>query len=365
MDKKDPCRSPACSDGACACLWSDSDNFCDVLQKAGVPLNGHWPAMIVYLRSLHDNAYLTEVQKSAMQELLLSVLQSKDFSESSYKKTCEAVHKIHQAPYEQKLREIMREAAALASEVNKILGRHRDDVISVAETMDANLARGTEPTDVLADLRNALRGVVAKMEEDTEHLSRLSQKDSLTGLANRRSFDAFLDESIALWLKDETPTALLMLDIDLFKTFNDNFGHLVGDQVLRTVAGRIDRQVAALQKNGADMLAVRYGGEEFAVLIRGDMAAKAAEFAEHLRKVVADTTLLLRDASDNVLTQGLRLTVSIGVAALWSGWFGTYQTNLVDCADKALYHGKRDGRNCTYQYTPDGNQAYTRVTPKG
>lgn len=361
-DKAPSCPITACAGGAC--LWSGSGNFCEVLQKAGVPLDGPWPALILHLRSLHDNAYLSEVQKAGMQELLISALQSKDFSEQKYRATCEAVHKVHQAPYEQKLQEIVREASSLAAEVNKILGRRKQEVSSVAQAVDENLAKGLEPASILAELRGALRDVMVKMEEDTENLNNLSQKDSLTGLPNRRSFDAFLDETVDLWLNKQVPATMLLLDIDHFKNFNDSFGHLVGDQVLRTVAGRIGRQADALKKNGGDVLAARYGGEEFAVILRGDIAEKAVGFAEHLRKVVADTALLLRDANDNVLTQGLRLTVSVGVASLWSGWYGAYQTNLVDCADKALYHGKRAGRNCTFLYTPESQNSYSRITPE-
>ncbi len=363
MDKKERDSQPVCNTASGSCLWSGAESFCAMLQKAGVPLNGQWPAMIVHLRSLHDNTYLSEVQKASMQELLISVLQKKDFSDASYERTSEAVHKIHQAPYDQKIQEILREASSLAEEVNTILSRNKQDVITVARSMDEDLARGVEPTHILAGLRGALRGVVNKMEEDTENLNKLSQKDSLTGLANRRLFDSYLDETISLWRKQDLPAALLFLDIDLFKSFNDNFGHLVGDQVLRTVAKRIERQVEALRKKGVEALAARYGGEEFAIIIRGDMAAKAPEFAEHLRKAIADTTLLLRDANNNVLTQGLHLTVSVGVASPWKGWAGAHTANLVDCADKALYHGKRDGRNCTFLYTPEGSQAYTRVTP--
>ncbi len=364
MERKNIAHPHECPVFSGSCRWSPNDNFCDVLRRAGVPHNGKWPPLVVHLRSLADDIHLSEVQKAAMQELLIATLQQRDFSQAAYARIADEIQKIQRAPFDQKLQEIMREAESLAHEVNNILGRHRNDVITAAQSVDNDIAGGVEPARILSGLRDALRGMLAKMEEDTQALSALSHHDALTGLTNRRFFDAFLDETVHLWQEKNVPAALLMLDIDNFKRFNDRFGHLVGDQVLITVAGRIDRQVQSLVQKGTEAIAARYGGEEFAVILRGEAAAGATEFAEHMRAVIADTTLLLRDANDQVISQGIRLTVSAGVAALWKGWRGAFQTNLIDCADKALYHGKRAGKNCVFLYTPEGKAAYTRVTPK-
>ncbi len=344
------------------CLWSDNDRFCAVLQKASVPLDGKWPLLILYLRGLKEDRFLSEVQKSKMQEILLRTLQDKLFTDERYTDVQKEMHAIVNAPFELKLREIAREAAALTEEVNKILGTRKQEVISVAESMEQGIANGEDPREILAALREALRDVAVKMEQDTNTLTDLSRKDSLTGLANRRSFDEFIEDTAQLWEKEKIPAALILFDIDHFKNFNDTYGHLVGDQVLRALASKVRRIIEPLSADGTAALLCRYGGEEFTVILRGPIAAQSLRISEAIRKAVEGSTLLLRDANGEVLESGLRVTVSVGVAAMWSGWKGAFLVNLIDCADKALYHAKRSGRNCTVQYTPEEEQMYTLAT---
>ena len=344
------------------CLWTDKDKFCTVLKKAAVPLDEKWPLLILYLRGIRENSLLSEVQKAKMQEVLLSILQEKDFSDQKYEDTQRLIHAVLSAPYEQKLSEVAREASELTKEVNNILGKRKQDVMSVTKFVDADLASGKEPASILAGLRDALKDVVAKMEQDTHTLTDLSHKDSLTGLANRRSFDIFLNETVDLWKTHETPSALILFDIDNFKKFNDTYGHLVGDQVLRTLARQVEKKADSLRSDSTQVLAARYGGEEFTIILRGEAAARAVSIAEEIRKAIKAASLLLRDASNNVVESGLQVTVSLGVSHMWTGWAGAFDTNLIDCADKALYHAKHSGRNCTVQYTPEKKTMYTVIT---
>lgn len=117
------------------------------------------------------------------------------------------------------------------------------------------------------------------MEEELEALAR---KDGLTGLANRRSFDEMLESSWSETLRDSSEMALLLLDIDHFKKFNDAYGHQAGDDCLRTVAACIDRFA-----RGPKDLAFRYGGEEFAVILGDAGPTAAVEVAEEIRTAVA------------------------------------------------------------------------------
>lgn len=343
------------------CIWSEQARFCDVLRSASVPLDGKWPLAILYLRGIRDTSFLSEVQKAGMQEILLQILQQKDFSLERYNEVQQRIFGIITAKYTEKIKEIARETSELAKDMHAMFGKHRQEVAKVAESVDEDLARGADPAELLADLRDTLKDVVAKMEEDADALASLSQKDSLTGLANRRVFDDFLDESVQRWLKTREGLSLILFDIDHFKKFNDTYGHLVGDQVLCTLASQIEKIVSPLCTEGSAALAARYGGEEFAVILRGNVASRAVPLAEVIRKTVQKTGLLLRDDKDNVVQSGLRVTVSIGVAPMWEGWTSALQTNLVDFADKALYQAKRGGRNCTVQFVPDGQEHYVRV----
>ena len=185
------------------------------------------------------------------------------------------------------------------------------------------------------------RAVLASLVEIThrkrqEHeLRRLAHTDPLTALHNRRGF--FLRAEQARRQCAPAPLALLALDVDLFKSINDNHGHAVGDLVLQQLAGRL---AAALREQ--DLLA-RIGGEEFAALLPGLDAAQALDAAERLRCAVCDHALRC---------QGLRLqlSVSIGVALI-DGARDDVDGALAR-ADEAMYRAKQAGRNCVEMQAP-------------
>ena len=150
----------------------------------------------------------------------------------------------------------------------------------------------------------------------------LASTDSLTGLSNRRCFDTDVDERQR---RGDGPTAMLMIDVDHFKSFNDTHGHSVGDDVLRRVSDAIRAQI---RRND---VAYRYGGEEFAVLLPDAGEDVAAAVAERIRLATAAAELPVRG----------RVTVSVGVATGPSDTIG----NTIDEADAALYRAKDAGRN--------------------
>jgi len=164
-------------------------------------------------------------------------------------------------------------------------------------------------------------------EQAYARLSALSQVDALTGLANRARFEQELRRALALAQRTATPTALLFLDLDRFKTINDTHGHAAGDAVLVAVARTLARGVRGSDRVG------RWGGEEFLVLCPDTQEAGAMALAEKLRRDVARTPL----------ANGLRVTVSVGVAIAAPGCDGVDE--LVSRADTALYRAKAAGRD--------------------
>ncbi|MDR2745447.1 MAG: GGDEF domain-containing protein [Desulfovibrio sp.] len=344
------------------CLWSDSGNFCEALEKATVPLDGKWPLLVLYLRGIKDLPFLSEVQKTSMQRLLLEILRDKDFSDDNFRRIQNSFYGVITQPLTSKIEEITRETSGLAKDVTELFGRHRAEVTGAAESVDTGLSRGSDPVTLLSELRDTLKGVVCKIERDVAYLENLSQKDSLTGLANRRMFDDFLNAAVERWISDREPVSLIMFDIDHFKKFNDTYGHLVGDEVLRAMADRLKKIVAPLDDGEGNILPARYGGEEFAVIMRRDVAERALVIAEVIRKTIQRTTVTVRDASDNVVRSGLRITVSVGVASICPQWQRLYQSNLIDSADRALYHAKNSGRNKTVRFAPEDSSGYLPVT---
>jgi diguanylate cyclase (GGDEF)-like protein len=169
---------------------------------------------------------------------------------------------------------------------------------------------------------------ISRRAQAEDKLEELAITDALTGLRNRRKFDTEIDAEWRRAARQKTPLALLLIDADRFKAYNDTYGHLAGDQVLVGIAICISDSV----RRAGDCTA-RYGGEEFAVLLPGCAAAGAVKVAETIR-------LKVEQWSDGATVN----TVSIGVASL-TPTAGMEWPQLMEFADKALYAAKAGGRN--------------------
>lgn len=198
-------------------------------------------------------------------------------------------------------------------------------------------------------LRHRLRLLVEHLREqeslEANHreLQQLVMTDALTKLANRRRFDEELSKEWRRALRDGRMVSLVMIDIDSFKLYNDNYGHPQGDRCLQQVAQALSSNV----HRGADLIA-RYGGEEFAVVLPNTHAVGAHHVAERIRQAVWDANLPhlygRRDQNGELLRD--RVTVSLGVANL-SPQQDLSPANLVQLADEALYRAKAKGGNKT------------------
>jgi diguanylate cyclase (GGDEF)-like protein len=158
--------------------------------------------------------------------------------------------------------------------------------------------------------------------------------DSLTQIANRRHFDAFLEKEWQRAIRNAQPLSLVVLDVDHFKLYNDTFGHAAGDVCLRKVAQAL--QAHALRPTD---LAARYGGEEFVLLFAETPIDAAARLAEAIRATVEGLQLV------NPRSSASRwLTVSVGVATTVPTQLDEIEQLFV-CADRAMYAAKESGRN--------------------
>jgi diguanylate cyclase (GGDEF)-like protein len=215
----------------------------------------------------------------------------------------------------------------------------------IAERM-ALIRRGDEkPVDIRLTDGNVLRfrckvladggrlityGNVSDLVHSADEYAELATIDGLTGIYNRRHFMARLNGEWTRFQRYARPLSLLMIDVDAFKTVNDQHGHGAGDQVLVYVA-----RACGARKRGPDVVA-RIGGEEFALLLPETTIEEAHVVAERLRALIAEQPVPCGDDS-------LRVTVSIGVATSSAGM--TEATDLMRLADVALYAAKRGGRN--------------------
>jgi diguanylate cyclase len=176
------------------------------------------------------------------------------------------------------------------------------------------------------------RQEIEQLQQNLETVRNESLTDPLTTLSNRKFFDHALAKSIVEAKEKNEPLSLLMADIDHFKSFNDKYGHLTGDQVLRLVALSVKQNV-----KGQDV-AARYGGEEFVIALPNTGLQSAIIVADHIRRAVMTKELMKRSSGERLG----RVTVSIGAAVL--GPSDTSQ-HLIERADKCLYAAKRHGRN--------------------
>ena len=223
-------------------------------------------------------------------------------------------------------------SAAFAAGANDYLVKLPDNIELVARLRyhsDAYVSRVQRDAADCA-LRESQRALI----EANLELQRLTRVDGLTGLANRRYFDEFFTAEWKRAVRTQTPLSVLMIDIDCFKRYNDTYGHLAGDQVLRQVAETIQRNCGRSTDLGA-----RYGGEEFIMVLCNTPITGIRAVGETLRQVIAD--LKLRHMASVVADH---VTVSIGGASIIPR-LSQSEALLIDAADRALYRAKDGGRN--------------------
>jgi diguanylate cyclase (GGDEF)-like protein len=205
-------------------------------------------------------------------------------------------------------------------------------LLKVAENKTWDLRvdeQGKDELGVLADRVNKLLALIQRQWQD---LNALSLTDALTGLNNRRAFDLALAREYARERRNGRPLALLLIDADQFKSYNDQYGHPMGDFALKTLAGALQSAI-----RGEPDLAARIGGEEFAILLPETDATAGLIIADRVRSKLA--ALNIAHSTSSVKPY---LTVSIGLAIARDEHLAVFMKR----ADEALYQAKKEGRDC-------------------
>lgn len=211
----------------------------------------------------------------------------------------------------------------------------RPSPIAEVESLSNALRFMSESAKNHADnLQKEVAARTAELERANIDLEKLSRTDGLTGLANRRRFDEVIAQEVARANRQKEPLALIMIDVDHFKEYNDHYGHIAGDNCLVQVASILREN---LHRPGD--LATRYGGEEFAVIVSNCDSREVMALAEILRKKIEQAGIEHSMSSSGVVT------ASFGAAALMQNE-NNYPEKLIKAADQALYKAKNLGRNC-------------------
>ena len=212
------------------------------------------------------------------------------------------------------------------------VARNGDQVKTTVQSLTKSTREMRETNTALRDRLRLSKSEISDLQQSLEAIRAESLTDPLTGLGNRKYFDRSIDVAVENALASGEPLSLLMFDIDHFKSFNDSYGHLTGDQVLRLVGMSLKQTI-----KGQDITA-RYGGEEFAVVLPNTALRQALTVADHIRRAVMAKELKKKSTGE-ILG---RVTISVGVSMLKPG---DDTDTLIERADACLYAAKRNGRN--------------------
>jgi diguanylate cyclase len=208
----------------------------------------------------------------------------------------------------------------------------REQLVEIIEVLAKSTQQMRDSNRALEERLSLSRSEISDLQQSLEAIRAESLTDPLTGLGNRKYFDRAIQTAIQTARTSGAPLSLLMFDIDHFKSFNDSYGHLTGDQVLRLVGTSLKHVI-----KGQDIVA-RYGGEEFAVLLPNTALRPALTVGDHIRQAVMAKELKKKSTGE-ILG---RVTISVGVAMLKAE---DDVDTLVERADACLYAAKRNGRN--------------------
>lgn len=334
------------------CDFSCSEQLCLTLDAAGIPRNNKWRSLVMYMRGLSYHDYLSHQQKADLQALLIRVFQEKDFSDVKFMEIMDKNDKIFSAPYIKKIQETVDESQKLLQEFQSTLKLRKGDISLIEAKTASAMAKGHDPHEIISQLRLAFKDLIKTMDQDMHRLDHLCRTDELTNVYNRRAMDEFLAEELTRTSRRYQPLSLIMLDIDDFKSFNDRYGHRIGDQALIAVATIIKRCTADYGANiSAELYPTRYGGEEFAIILPGIVETDAAFLAEIIRKSIEEYNFLIRNEKGEVIKKGVSITVSLGVAEHSPVHPSEVDAEtLITNADKALYSAKSNGKNTIVRY---------------
>jgi diguanylate cyclase len=212
------------------------------------------------------------------------------------------------------------------------VAQNRDQVKVIVESLVTSTREMRETNMALEDRLTLSKSEISNLQQSLEAIRAESLTDPLTGLGNRKYFDRSIEIAVQNALANGEPLSLLMFDIDHFKSFNDSYGHLTGDQVLRLVGMSLKQTI-----KGQDITA-RYGGEEFVVLLPNTAMRQALTVADHIRRAIMSKELKKKSTGE-ILG---RVTISVGVSMLKPD---DDTDSLIERADACLYAAKRNGRN--------------------
>jgi diguanylate cyclase len=334
------------------------NGVCRSLFDIGVPADLKWVRLADTLRNISADPATPHSTKKSIQSLLIPVFKNREFSDDTFGKLTKKIEEYRHEQCHARQSTLLANIDTLietldltSNGLDTLVGDKEVGMANIehsAKQLASTLTEGNiqEAIDRVEKLQSKIAANMDRAFTLKNELSERARHDALTRLANRRFFDERLEElAQALAEQRSDPVSLIFADIDHFKTFNDTYGHKVGDSVLAAVAGELRNSV-----RGED-LAARYGGEEMVALAVGLNHTQALSRAEEIRRAIEEHEFVLRGKG-----QSIHVTVSIGVVTVTAAdTVGkepqAIARELVENADAALYRAKNGGRNQVVSFT--------------
>ena len=321
--------------------------------RAGIPSDTCWRTLyrMIFDSKINFNPI---VEKGVSRQQLVPVMnqalkniEKGDFSEKALLALIKNYNTAFVSVCQSELTEAINELDSLTSEFKSICHDRQDKVETLGTDTIETVQSNTSIEEKIRTIKAKFRATIEFFQADVNQLDHISNTDHLTGLYNRRFFDEKLLEEAGQAVSEKTWLNLLMIDIDDFKGFNDEYGHLIGDQALKTVAKNISIACTEeSERTGIPYHPVRYGGEEFAVIIPAVDITEAEKIGQVIREKISEYTFVIRGKQGSIKHDNIKLTVSVGVAG-FSHHEGqeTGVEELIKNADRAMFAAKRSGKN--------------------
>jgi diguanylate cyclase len=329
-------------------------NLLSLFDAAGIPKDTCWRTIykmifdIEIKESSNLDGELTKPQLEPIMEKTLKYVREGMYTETSLLSLIKDYNAISFSVCDSQLTDVLNELNLLTNEF-KLKSTERQEKVKELESETVKAVESDLSVDEKVNLiKFKFKETLTLFQKDLERLDRINRTDHLTGIYNRRFFDEQLKVEISQALKEKTWVNLLVIDVDDFKRFNDRYGHLIGDQALKTVSKLIqDICHEESNKSGIVFFPARYGGEEFAIILPAIDKKEAGKIAELIKANISNYNFVIRNKEGKIKYKNLRLTVSIGVAALnhLEGLNNGIKT-IVREADDAMYEAKKSGKNC-------------------
>jgi len=282
--------------------------------------------------TLARNGKLTESDLEQIYETYLSQIKTSDRIDKVGARVIGEIDEVMTLISEALAMSANYDATLTGASQNLSASQKPDQVKTIVETLVRSTHEMRVTNKALEERLSLSKNEISNLQHSLEAIRAESLTDPLTGLGNRKYFDRSIESAVESAQASGEPLSLLMFDIDHFKSFNDSYGHLTGDQVLRLVGMSLKQTI-----KGQDITA-RYGGEEFAVVLPNTALRQALTVADHIRRAVMSKELKKKSTGE-ILG---RVTISVGVSMLKPG---DDTDSLIERADACLYAAKRNGRN--------------------